>query len=334
MASVGSLAPSRPSARRVARKRRPPARRARRLPARASSASSGRATSDAPDVVAVRYGLLNGSVAYYPRSDASSPSSPSARRRDTAPTTRYDDGPLDAAAIALFNAKLRAAVEDDADGFGAPLAASTSASALPPLPPGGFPLLVALADRIARSGRPPAAQRQVVLATLLGLIPRVVRDLFKILIRPAPWVDRMNAKITVAAFAWLVGPCEIVPRESDGALAAVKLRKCRYLEQCGCVASCANFCKAPTQSFFAEAFGVDAHLAPNHADGSCVMTFGEKPPSPDPAFEEPCYAACARATSHANHSCEGGGDGAGVGGGGEPCHRLGEPPRARAETTK
>ena len=106
-------------------------------------------------MVAVRYGLLNGSVAYYPRSDASSPSSPSARRRDTAPTTRYDDGPLDAAAIALFNAKLRAAVEDDADGFGAPLAASTSASALPPLPPGGFPLLVALADRIARSGRPP-----------------------------------------------------------------------------------------------------------------------------------------------------------------------------------
>ena len=85
-------------------------------------------------MVAVRYGLLNGSVAYYPRSDASSPSSPSARRRDTAPTTRYEDGPLDAAAIALFNAKLRAAVEDDADGFGAPLAASTSASALPPSP--------------------------------------------------------------------------------------------------------------------------------------------------------------------------------------------------------
>ena len=112
MASVGSLAPSRPSARRVARKRRPPARRARRLPARASSASSGRATSDAPDVVAVRYGLLNGSVAYYPRSDASSPSSPSARRRDTAPTTRYDDGPLDAAAIALFNA---AAITEQAE---------------------------------------------------------------------------------------------------------------------------------------------------------------------------------------------------------------------------
>ena len=118
MASVGSLAPSRPSARRVARERRPPARRARRLPARASSASSGRATSDASDVVAVRYGLLNGSVAYYPRSDASSPSSPSARRRDTAPTTRYEDGPLDAAAMLRFFERGEEVARDDAPAAG------------------------------------------------------------------------------------------------------------------------------------------------------------------------------------------------------------------------
>jgi hypothetical protein len=63
----------------------------------------------------------------------------------------------------------------------------------------------------------------------------------------------------------------------------------------------------PTQAFFREAFGVDAHLAPDHSDGSCVMTFGAKPPSPDPAFEAPCYASCATAKM-----------------GGCACHRLGE----------
>ena len=157
--------------------------------------------------------------------------------------------------------------------------------------------MVALADRIASSGRSPAAQRQVVLTTLLSLIPAVVRTLFKILIKPATWVDKMNAIITVEAFAWLVGPCEIVPRESDGEMAAVKLRKCRYLEQCGCTASCVNFCKRPTEAFFREAFGVEAHLAPDHDDGSCLMTFGAAPPVPDPAFDQPCYASCSKAAA-------------------------------------
>ena len=207
--------------------------------------------------------------------------------RDTEPTTRYIDGPLDAAAIWLFNLKLEQAVNDGADDEERRRNAKG-------LPAGGFDRLVALADRIASSGRTPPEQRAVVLATLLGLIPPWVRTQFKRLIDPRwAWVDKMNALITVNAFAWLVGPCEIVPRDGDGELAAVKLRKCRYLEQCGCTASCANFCKRPTEGFFREAFGVDAHLAPNHEDGSCVMTFGRKPPEMnDPAFSQPC---CRRA---------------------------------------
>lgn len=161
----------------------------------------------------------------------------------------------------------------------------------------------------------------------------------------------MNAVVTVEAFAWLVGPCEVVPREGDGELAAVKLRKCRYLEQCGCTSSCVNFCKRPTEAFFREAFGVDAHLAPNHEDGSCVMTFGVAAPAPDPAFDQPCYASCAKSATCAvgaaasvnAHTAAGpgaaggpaglAGTGEGAGGGrdGEekekprPCHRLGEP---------
>ena len=268
----------------------------------------------------VKYGLGKGSTAYYPRGGRPvSSSSIGVPRLDTDPSTRYEDGVLDKLAIALFNAKLESAVNEGTPGQSSSSAAVTS----PPLPAGGFPRLVALADRIAESNRSPIAQRQVVLNTLLGLIPGFVRRLFKILIKPATWVDKMNAIITVEAFAWLVGPCEIVPRETDGVMAAVKLRKCRYLEQCGCTASCVNFCKRPTEGFFREAFGVDAHLAPNHEDGSCIMTFGVAAPVPDPAFDKSCYASCSKAAT-----CSALGEaGNGVGAREEdapPCHRLGE----------
>ena len=127
-------------------------------------------------------------------------------RRDTNPTTTYTDGFLDTLAIALFNFKLEAALNsanssgggEEARPSGKPTQSQSQTSEVPPLPPGGFPRLVALADRIAQ-GRTPVAQRQIVLGTLLGLIPGVVRSLFKVLIKPAPWVDRMNANITVEA---------------------------------------------------------------------------------------------------------------------------------------
>jgi beta-carotene isomerase len=146
----------------------------------------------------------------------------------------------------------------------------------------------------------------------LSLIPSIIRKVFKALIKPARWVDEMNAVVTREAFAWLVGPCEVVPRDRDGVYASVKLKKCRYLEQSGpCTASCTNFCKIPTQRFFKEAFGVDARLDPNHEDGSCMMTFGVAPDVDDRAFAAPCYATCGKAKCDENKS---------------PCHRLGPPP--------
>jgi hypothetical protein len=109
---------------------------------------------------------------------------------------------MDKLAILLFNFKLEQAVNAMAVRRDNSEEASSSSSALPP---SGFSRLVALADRIAVRSSSPAEQRQVVLATLLGLIPAPVRTLFKIFFKPAPWVDRMNAVITVEAFAWLVG---------------------------------------------------------------------------------------------------------------------------------
>ena len=131
------------------------------------------ADGGADDLEVVRYGLARGSAAFYPRGTTAAATPPAVgfddggalRRRDTDASTTYDDGVLDKLAVRLFNWKLETALNNDAGD-----SPSSAAATPPPLPPGGFPRLVALADRIALS-RPPAAQRQVVLGTLLGLIP-------------------------------------------------------------------------------------------------------------------------------------------------------------------
>ena len=106
------------------------------------------------------------------------------------------------------------------------------------------------------------------------------------------------------AFAWLVGPAEIAERD-DGVRAAVKLKKCRYLEESGCAGSCVRFCKLPTEAFFKEAFGVDAWLAPDFEDGSCVMTFGVPAPAvaDDESLLAPCQAKCARSCAGTTPTC-------------------------------
>lgn len=249
--------------------------------ASASRVSRGRASRVSANASAEtrRFGIGRGSSATY---------------RENAPTT-YEDGVADELAIALFNAKLDAVVGEGDE----------EERALR-----GFDRLVALSERLAE-GRDAEEQRDAVTGALLSIIPAPVRFLFKKLIAPATWVDEMNAVVTREAFAWLVGPCEVTPRESDGAMASVKLYKCRYLEQSGCTASCVNFCKVPTQRFFKEAFGVDARLDPNHEDGSCLMTFGVKPDVVDAAFAAPCYETCAKGCKSAANA---------------PCHRLGSQP--------
>jgi len=65
---------------------------------------------------------------------------------------------------------------------------------------------------------------------------------YKFKLRRCNWVDEMKAVITVQAFAWLVGPCQVVPRDTDTVMAALKLRKCRYFDQCGCTVEPARYC--------------------------------------------------------------------------------------------
>ena len=63
------------------------------------------------------------------------------------------------------------------------------------------------------------------------------------------WSAETNASITAIFFRWLVGPLETkeVDVEFEGQTriwrSGVQIKKCRYLEQSGCVGMCINMCK-------------------------------------------------------------------------------------------
>jgi hypothetical protein len=58
-------------------------------------------------------------------------------------------------------------------------------------------------------------------------------------------------------------------------------------------------CKVPTQSYFAEEFGLPLTMVPNFEDLSCDMIFGQEAPplDADPVFQQPCFAACSSAAA-------------------------------------
>ncbi|KAL5726760.1 hypothetical protein ACHQM5_000024 [Ranunculus cassubicifolius] len=72
----------------------------------------------------------------------------------------------------------------------------------------------------------------------------------------------------------------------------VHIKKCRYLENSGCVGQCVNMCKIPTQDFFTNEFGLPLTMIPNFEDMSCEMVYGQVPPpfEEDPVSQQPCYA--------------------------------------------
>ena len=67
------------------------------------------------------------------------------------------------------------------------------------------------------------------------------------------WSAETNASITAIFFRWLVGPLETkeVDVEFEGEQkiwrSGVQIKKCRYLEQSGCVGMCINMCKVPLE---------------------------------------------------------------------------------------
>ena len=75
---------------------------------------------------------------------------------------------------------------------------------------------------------------------------------------------------------------------------AIKAERCRFLEQSGCASVCVNSCKAPSQEWLGEDFGMDLHIQPNYDDFSCQWKFDVKPPPlyEDAAVMVPCFTNC------------------------------------------
>ncbi|GAB2274228.1 hypothetical protein Dimus_008995 [Dionaea muscipula] len=100
-------------------------------------------------------------------------------------------------------------------------------------------------------------------------------------------------------------PQHVIEVEVNGVKqrSGVHIKKCRYLENSGCVGMCVNMCKFPTQDFFTNEFGLPLTMNPNFEDMSCEMVYGQVPPAfeEDPVSKQPCFAEiCSMANPSAN----------------------------------
>ncbi|XP_047319410.1 beta-carotene isomerase D27, chloroplastic [Impatiens glandulifera] len=143
-------------------------------------------------------------------------------------------------------------------------------------------------------GRSRRQQQEVVREVLLSMLPPGAPAQFRKLFPPTKWAAEFNAALTVPFFHWLVGPSEVIEVEINGVkqMSGVRIKKCRYLENSGCVGMCVNMCKIPTQDFFTNEFGLPLTMNPNFEDMSCDMIYGQCPSSfvDDPVSKQPCFA--------------------------------------------
>ncbi|BAQ59667.1 hypothetical protein GM3708_72 [Geminocystis sp. NIES-3708] len=191
--------------------------------------------------------------------------------------TQYKDNLIDQIFISLFSRKMAQAVKKRPkykgyDGF------------------------VDLSQQIMK-GRTAQQQQELVEVVLKSLVPSPALYLIRTLFSPTKWICESNAWFATVLFEWLVGKSEIqeveiininkqIIRQKSG----VKIKKCRYLEESGCVGMCINMCKMPTQKFFTESFGIPLTMTPNFEDLSCEMVFGQNPPplETEEASRHPC----------------------------------------------
>jgi len=160
----------------------------------------------------------------------------------------------------------------------------------------GYDGFVDLSKQIMQ-GRNAEEQQLIVAQVLKSLVPSQALWGIRTFFAPTRLVCVLNAWFAAHLFEWLVGPCEVAETEinlADGTVrsqpSAVNIKKCRYLVDSGCVGMCVNMCKAPTQKFFTEKFGIPLTMTPNFENLSCKMIFGQVPLSAeeDPDYHQPC----------------------------------------------
>ncbi|XP_010267423.1 PREDICTED: beta-carotene isomerase D27, chloroplastic [Nelumbo nucifera] len=210
--------------------------------------------------------------------------------------TQYRDGFLEKAFMALFARKM--------EKFASSSSSNQSKS-------NGFwdydyESFVNVSKRVMQ-GRSRKQQQQVVREVLLSMLPPGAPAQFRKLFPPTKWAAEFNAALTVPFFHWLVGPSEVVEVEVNGVKqrSGVHIKKCRYLENSGCVGMCVNMCKVPTQDFFTNEFGLPLTMNPNFEDMSCDMVYGQVPPpfEEDPVSKQPCYANICSMANPSNTVC-------------------------------
>ncbi|HBQ98936.1 MULTISPECIES: DUF4033 domain-containing protein [unclassified Roseofilum] len=191
--------------------------------------------------------------------------------------TSYHDNLCDRLFIALFTRKMAAVVGKGSSKI-------------------GYEGFVDVSQKIMQ-GRNSLEQQQLVKKVLNSLIPAPILTIIRTLTSPTQWVCEANAWFATLLFEWLVGPCETKTVEIKNKnqtirqqKSAVQIKKCRYLEQSGCVGMCINMCKLPTQDFFTQQFGIPLTMTPNFEDFSCEMVFGQypQPLEQEAAFEQSC----------------------------------------------
>ena len=169
----------------------------------------------------------------------------------------------------------------------------------------GYDGFVELSQKIMQ-GRDSQQQQQLVAVVLQSLVPAPVLWGIRTFFSPTQLVCELNAWFATQLFEWLVGPCEVQSTEVKTATGQIReqksnvhIKKCRYLEQSGCVGMCVNMCKLPTQQFFTEKFGIPLTMTPNFEDLSCDMVFGQAPPplATEDAYQQPCLQDCEVASS-------------------------------------
>jgi hypothetical protein len=155
-------------------------------------------------------------------------------------------------------------------------------------------------SREIMKGRNTEQVQELVAGILDSLLPPQSPERFKQWFPLNQRNAEINAWITTLGFKWLVGPSEVQEAEvvfngeKQVWKSGVKIKKCRYLENSGCVGMCTNMCKLPTQKFFLEKFGLPLTMNPDFETLECEMIFGQEPPpvEEDPVYNQPCFSAC------------------------------------------
>lgn len=199
--------------------------------------------------------------------------------------TKYNDGFFEKAFMTLFARKM--------EKFASPAKSKTETKMKRWFDFGyDYESFVDVSKRVME-GRSRQQQQEVVREVLLSMLPPGAPAQFRKLFPPSKWAAEFNAALTVPFFHWLVGPSEVVEVEINGEKqrSGVHIKKCRYLENSGCVGMCVNMCKFPTQDFFTREFGLPLTMIPNFEDMSCEMVYGQVPPSfeDDPVSTQPCF---------------------------------------------